>query len=125
MNIAALKEAADLADPKHWAAEYDAPSGMWHVAAGPFPYGETICDNVKGGNARFIALANPTDILALIAKVDELQAALLPFAKLGDEASWLCRADAKQAWGFDNVNLTWGDFRKARAALSNPTETVK
>lgn len=30
------------------------------------------------------------------------------------------RPDDRQAWGFNNANLMWGDFRRARLALQEP-----
>jgi hypothetical protein len=52
------------------------------------------------------------------AEIERLKKALEPFAKLGAEAAWLGKADDRQAWGFDGIDLTWGDFRRAVAALS-------
>lgn len=66
--------------PGPWAAEYDSPSDAWHVAAGAWPYGETICVGLVEDHARLIAAANPNTIAALLAELDdarkELQAVL-------------------------------------------------
>lgn len=64
-------------------------------------------------------------ILSLIARVEQMEEALRPFARLGEEAKWLGHADDRQAWGFDNVNLMWGDFRKARHALETPANPIE
>jgi hypothetical protein len=56
------------------------------------------------------------------AEIERLRTALEPFAKLGAEAAWLGKADDRQAWGFDGIDLTWGDFRRAVAALSGSKE---
>lgn len=58
-----------------------------------------------------------TKLAALTKRVGELEGALEPFARIGKEAAWMSKTDDKQAWGFDGVNLSWGDFRRAIAAL--------
>lgn len=62
------------------------------------------------------------------AHVAKLREALEPFAALyvesmrdfPDGSSKTERPDDKQAWGFNNVDLTWGDFRRAAALTRSP-----
>lgn len=71
-----------------------------------------------GDNAQFIAAANPTAVLALIDRVEELERALKPFA---DEASeWETFHETEHlVEKFENVvsELTVGHLRAARKAL--------
>jgi hypothetical protein len=72
-------------------------------------------------NAAYIALANPTSILSMIARLEALEAALKPFAKYAElrEASNIF--DDELICGIHGADgsttVTFGDFRKARAAL--------
>lgn len=63
------------------------------------------------------------DLLAAEARVNELEAALEPFAKLADELFRIedgremnaSKRDDAGVWGFDRVTITYGDFRAARS----------
>ncbi len=66
---------------------------------------------------------------ALTAERDGLREGLEPFARLYDETvkCWpgtdtprLPHRDDREAWGFNNATLMWGDFRTARALLTPP-----
>jgi hypothetical protein len=35
------------------------------------------------------------------------------------------RPDDRHAWGFNNANITWGDFRRAREALADNPSPAK
>ena len=68
-------------------------------------------------------------IEALTAERDGLRGGLEPFARLYDETvkCWpgtdtprLPHRDDREAWGFNNATLMWGDFRTARALLTPP-----
>ena len=62
-----------------------------------------------------------------VAERDEAREALKPFAALYTESmrdypdgtAKHERPDDRQAWGFNNANLMWGDFRRARQALKD------
>lgn len=68
--------------------------------------------------AQYAISAAEATILSLTKRLETAEEALKPFAALGQKAAWMDKPDDKQAWGFDWVNLTWGDFRRARSALS-------
>jgi DNA-binding LacI/PurR family transcriptional regulator len=68
----------------------------------------------EGDSYRFIALANPSAILSLIERLERYEAALRELASTFDEESYP---------RVGSLERSAGD--KARAALSNPTETVK
>lgn len=83
-----------------------------------------------GADRDYYAAANPATILQLLDdkaklldEVERLRAALEPFATLyresmrdfPDGTRKFERPDDRHAWGFNNANLTWGDFRRAAA----------
>lgn len=68
--------------------------------------------------AQIAVVLSRREATALLDRIEELEGAVAPFARLGDEAAWMEKPDDKLAWGFDGVNLSWGDFRRARKALS-------
>jgi hypothetical protein len=57
-------------------------------------------------------------------RIAELEKALEPFASLGKQfnAAPFPRPDEWNVWGFNDVNLTYGDFRRAVAALTKEDE---
>ena len=76
-------------------------------------------DTQRYHNAAFIAAANPQTILALTARVKELEEALKPFADN------LSHAEGRQGWpddtpagGMNFPVITNGHLRRARVALS-------
>ena len=60
----------------------------------------------------------------LEARIAELEDALRPFAKLGDELptgpDW--ELDEKPVWSFNNAVITLGEMRHAREVLEKPNE---
>lgn len=62
-------------------------------------------------------------------RIAMLEEALMPFAAIFAESvrpiAWMGeerepRPDEQGAWGFNNASISWGDFRRAHAALSTP-----
>jgi hypothetical protein len=105
------------------------PETMRHMlmASGEYYICDTIHTPVASkaekyrANADFIVTA-VNSYASSQAEIERLKVALEPFAKLGAEAAWLGKADDREAWGFDGIDLTWGDFRRAVAALSGSKE---
>jgi hypothetical protein len=87
-------------------ADYDADLQAT-IAAGILPDREAFGEEVYG--------LTYAEISAAIIRILELEAALKPFAALGEQAAWLEKPDDKGAWGFD-------DFRRAISALGEQPE---
>jgi hypothetical protein len=89
MDIAALKASAELATPGPWHVQHDDEVWTDHYVAGT-SYHEP--------DARFIALANPTSILSMIARLEALEEALREAeafnAEHGDVAATLHHGNA-------------------------------
>lgn len=96
---AALREAASKATPGPWVAldEEVADQGMALIAD---------CFQNKYNNARYIALANPAAVLALLARLERCEAALCRFV---EETSILPSGAI--------IGLERGHFDDAQAAL--------
>lgn len=60
---------------------------------------------------------------ALQQEVERLRSIMVPFARMADEEGDY-REDDHQAWGLNDVDLTWGDFRAARSALTGSETAV-
>jgi len=83
--------------------------------------------NVDAGIASNLASEAAAAIERRVAERDEAREALKPFAALYTESmrdypdgtAKQGRPDDRQAWGFNNANLMWGDFRRARQALKD------
>jgi hypothetical protein len=131
MHMKALKAAAESATAGPWYASRHASGRHFEIGS---PTAGIAIAHSGSADAAFIALANPSAILSLIGRVEQLEGALRPFAAKYDDcrppvrdiAAGLARdldGDADEVTALVTFNL--GDFRRARAALSNPTETVK
>ena len=98
--------------PAAW--RHRGPKGGWITTEAKQPWSEQ-------------ALYDATTIERLTAERDEAREALKPFAALYDESmrdfpdgsAKRERPDDMQAWGFNNVDLTWGDFRRAHSATES------
>jgi len=90
--------------------------------------GEDVSDERGSDAYKAVAIARwntrvaDPHLSALQAELDELRKALEPFARVWDEQTrhedLPPAADNRNAWGFNGANVTWGDFRIARQALS-------
>ena len=58
------------------------------------------------------------------AEIEELRAALAPFAAFASESALMARPEDSNAWGFNSVTFTVADVRRARAALTGGTEEI-
>lgn len=90
---------------------------------------QRAADNLRLANAAEAALA------ASQAEVERLREGLRPFARIMQEKLKDYQdgtpnegpADDKQAWGFNDIDLRWGDFRRARTLTADepPQEQPK
>lgn len=102
----------------------------WHVNNARTADGEFMICGGEGQEYGLIAtvaeLTDADDIVfehndrpALLLRIEVLEAALRPFAAEADRRSGLCLGLDIDHWSIDGVgDLTLGDLRKARAALS-------
>lgn len=77
----------------------------------------TEIDNVAGAELDDLE----SRALAAETQRDRLAEALRPFAAIGKyliDNDFITKPDDHGAWGFDDLTLTYGDLRRARAALS-------
>ena len=81
------------------------------------PRGYALCTRSPWPSNADESNANAT----LIASAPELVEALKPFSRLADAMSEQTpdiKADGRVVWGYNDADLTYGDFRRALAALS-------
>lgn len=128
VDMKALKEAAEKAGGREWFVDSKLDDG---TLSGMHPF------TAEWHEARFIAIANPSTILSLIERCEELEGALRPFAEAISryEANWDEETGRQDRESDDLVVdflgtlgdyfdlVTLGDFRKARAALSKADAT--
>ena len=86
--------------------------------------GVNLADDTTGTfddpeDATYIALANPTSILSMIARLEALEEALKPFAEVAGklDADWTS-SNRYRDDRFVRAKIQAGDFRRAGAALS-------
>lgn len=80
-------------------------------------------DDSSAANAAFIAAANPQAILTLLDRIAGLKEALRPFAKIADAIAYAAdKPDDVAIYGHNLTFVTYGDFRRARAALGEHHE---
>lgn len=82
---------------------------------------ERAADHIAALEADIAQLRDGSIKFAIInanlgARCTELEAVLKPFARLADEMRSSTKADNTAVWGYNNAELTYGDFRRARAA---------
>jgi hypothetical protein len=113
----ALKEAAESATGGEWSVFTKGKRATDLVDVGPDQLISCACTGKPKANAAFIALANPSKILELLAENEALREALEPFGELwmAARSSHKDEPDNLGFYGFNGTNITVGDLRRARA----------
>lgn len=114
-----------------WLVEgYDEATAQVNVVGDGFFIAGVIANQPdQEAAAAYIAACNPVamrEVLALARQAEamnremaELREALQPFARLADELSvdMGSKPNDRPIWGFNGAELTYGDFRRARALI--------
>ena len=82
---------------------------------------ERLAEMLAEGPGMVWIAADEDELFSALTELVELRKAVKPFAALGQymiDEGFVTKPDDAAAWGFDRHDLTYGDFRRAAAALT-------
>ena len=127
-RVREMLAAAEKATPGPWSVRMYSGTSTLRMVTDPGRKGMCI-EAVPGDTADFIANCDPqaiysilTELLAARRTIEEMTAALKPFAEMADDYDPPEGDDRELAW-LEYNEMGW--LRRARAALSNSGEQVK